>query len=165
MTAAEARRILEVPPKAGQREIDTAMAALRLRYVRRLQYATTPHDRDVASAVLAMAQEAYGTLTGKSAAAPLRPRTAAAPAATGAVPRRSLLNPGRRSTAPAAGTTPGGSARTRSSATASGRVHRTPPLGSAAQPAPSGGREKIVAVLICGAMVALALLVLAAART
>ncbi len=154
MTPDEARQLLELPPRYSRRDVDAAYAQLQHRYVQRLNYATDPRERDVASAAIALLREAYPVLTGKPPPTSIRPPCAAAAQSGGAIPRASMAGrpAGYRS-----------GAKTPRSPAAAGRAAPRPTSGFRFSTLPQLSevwKERIMSALIYSMICLIALLIL-----
>lgn len=156
----EALKILDVAPNSNPREIDNAYNALRHKYVTTAQYSTMPAERDWAINALGLVQDAYRTVTGRSAPASIKPSHVAPTAPSSGIPRASLRGALPRSHAPASSrcravadqrSSPRGARRDKKS------VSR---FRNAAQRSWPTSVENVVASLICVAMFLVALTIL-----
>ena len=153
MTREEARKLLGLPAHYTQRDIDAAYAERRAKYVSRSQYATKPSERDVATNALAIIQNAYHKLAGKSPSTSIKPPSAATKTTAATIPRASLV-----------GTHSPSHAAQASHRQASGRPSASRTAGNShasSNPKPSGQRkERIVGALIYCAICLIALFIL-----
>jgi hypothetical protein len=152
MTPEEARNVLGLPRNYTRKDIEVAYAQLCRKHVSRLNYATQPSERDVASRAAGILQQAYRKLTGDSPSAHLKVSAAAA-RNPGAIPRASLA--GVSSGHAAAKTAPRPAIWTRPTPRAAGSVH------TCNRPKPwDGWKEKVVCAVIYSAMCLIALFIL-----
>lgn len=154
MTIDEARRVLELPSRYSQRDVETAYARLYRRHLQRIHYGTNPRERDVASAATSLLQEAYQKLTGKPLPTCIKPSTGAAAHPAPVIPRASLR--GRlTSSHTSAATSPRPATAGSSASKAARRSRPSRPPRSA-----GGWKERFIGVVIFSVICLIALLIL-----
>jgi hypothetical protein len=160
MTENEAARVLNVRPNAKPREILEACNSRRREYVCRAQFATDPHERDVANNGLRILQDAYYSLTGTQVPNQIKPH------ATGAtqsqlIPRASLGARPVQQYPPTFDRSPTTTSNAESQSTGRRRWWAPSQVWVNGRRSWVPTPEKVVASLICGAIFLTALLIFA----